>query len=67
MDSQVSNIHEIKAGRVDWKLRVRVTNLWTIVNKNNPLDKDKIEMLLIDEKVKPIVMYVLAKHPYIYL
>lgn len=44
-------VDQIVAGKTNWKLKVRVTNLWTVQNKKDGQDEKQIEMLLLDEKV----------------
>lgn len=52
MANRFSLINEIKAGRVDWKIKVRVISLWTPYDFKNPGVISSMEMILADEKVK---------------
>jgi hypothetical protein len=46
-----TRISEIKGGKIDFELRVRVINLWITPDRNNPGDEGAIHMILLDERV----------------
>ncbi|KAJ1387726.1 hypothetical protein SESBI_39713 [Sesbania bispinosa] len=49
--SRVTLLTSITAGRVDWKIRVRIIRLWRLPEFKNPLQTSALEMLLVDEEV----------------
>lgn len=51
MASHITAIDDIVAGKIDWKIRVRIVNLWKIPDFNKPKEASSIELLLLDEKV----------------
>lgn len=51
MDTNVNSIEEIVAGRINWKLKVQVINVWTVTNRNSPNETNTLEMILLDAKV----------------
>ncbi|KAK2443692.1 replication protein A 70 kDa DNA-binding subunit [Trifolium repens] len=44
-----TKISEICAGKIDFQLRVRVINLWSTPDRNNPTEEGAIHMILLDE------------------
>lgn len=51
MAARIHLISDIVAGKVNWRLEVRVIRLWTLPEYNNPLAVNSIEMILLDENV----------------
>lgn len=51
METNVSLIGDIVAGKVNWRLKVRVINLWTVPNRNFPHEINTLEMIFLDEQV----------------
>jgi len=51
MASHIIVIDDIVAGKIDWKIRVRIVNLWKIPDFNRPKESSSIELLLLDENV----------------
>ena len=52
-------LSDIRAGKIDWKIRVRVIHMWKNVDRNNRQFTKSIEMILLDEKVS---FFRLGKH-----
>lgn len=52
MATKYALVTEVVAGRIDWKLRVCVINLWNVPVKNSPADTQSMEIVLLDEKVR---------------
>ncbi|XP_071721943.1 replication factor A protein 1-like [Rutidosis leptorrhynchoides] len=50
MASKYSQIDDVCPGRIDWKIKARVLNLWTIPNFCNRIGDGSIEMILLDDK-----------------
>jgi hypothetical protein len=46
-----TRISEIKGGKIDFELRVRVINLWSTPDRNNPGEEGAIHMIFLDERV----------------
>jgi hypothetical protein len=46
-----TKISEICAGKIDFHIRVRVINLWSTPDRNNPTEEGAIHMILLDETV----------------
>lgn len=51
MTSIVTPVSAIVAGKIKLKICVRVINLWTVSEFNNPNEITGIHMLLLDDKV----------------
>jgi len=51
MTSHIIDIDDIVAEKIDWKIRVRIVNLWKIPDFNKPKEASSIELLLLDENV----------------
>lgn len=51
MAPKLTLIDDIVAGRIDWKMIVRVMDLWEVTDFNNPQITNSVEMILIDQKV----------------
>jgi hypothetical protein len=51
MASKYSQIDDVCPGRIDWKIKARVLNLWTIPNFRSRIGDGSIEMILLDDKV----------------
>lgn len=47
---------EIDAGRIDWKVRVRIIYLYKLPKFNNPMNINSIEVVLIDDKVSIVIL-----------
>jgi hypothetical protein len=45
MASHITDIDDIVAGKIDWKIRVRIVNLWKIHDFNKPKEASSIELL----------------------
>jgi hypothetical protein len=48
---QKTKIAEISAGKIDLELQVRVINLWTTPDRNNPAEDGAIHMIFLDQDV----------------
>jgi len=51
MAPRISFLADIRPGKIDFKIRVRVIRLWRVADRNNPKLIRSIELLLLDEKV----------------
>lgn len=51
MNSDLTYIIDIVAGKIDWKFEARVIHLWKVPNMKNMDEDVAIEFLLLDEKV----------------
>jgi len=51
MDSHIIVIDDIVAGKIDWKIHVRIVYLWKILEFNKPKQAFGVELLLLDEKI----------------
>lgn len=51
MDTKLNLLDEIVAGKINWRLKVRVINVWTMPNRNFQHEINTLEMILIDSKV----------------
>ncbi|GAU45375.1 hypothetical protein TSUD_89950 [Trifolium subterraneum] len=45
---KLTKISEIRGGKVDFELRVRVINLWTTPDRSNPAEEGAIHMIFLD-------------------
>ncbi|KAK2371204.1 hypothetical protein QL285_084180 [Trifolium repens] len=45
-----TKISEISGGKIDFDLRVRVINLWSTPDRNNPAEEGAIHMIFLDER-----------------
>jgi len=59
MTIKFSLISSIRPGKSDWKLKVRVLRLWYVAEFKNPNERNSIEMIILDEKVRPSLFYYL--------
>jgi hypothetical protein len=46
-----TRISEITGGKIDFELRVRVINLWSTPDRNNPGEEGAIHMIFLDERL----------------
>lgn len=51
MASILTPVSAIVAGKIKLKIRVRVINLWTVSEFNNPNEITAIHLMLLDDKV----------------
>ncbi|KAK2386767.1 replication protein A 70 kDa DNA-binding subunit [Trifolium repens] len=49
-----TKISEISGGKIDFDLRVRVINLWSTPDRNNPAEEGAIHMIFLDERLDRI-------------
>jgi hypothetical protein len=48
---QKTKIADISAGKIDFEQQVRVINLWTTPDRNNPSEEGAIHMIFLDQDV----------------
>jgi len=48
---KMTEISEIKCGKIELASKARVIRLWSIPDRNNPTEEGSLHMLLLDEKV----------------
>jgi hypothetical protein len=48
---QKTKVADITAGKIDFEIQVRVINLWTTPDRNNPTEEGAIHMILLDQDV----------------
>ncbi|KAK2378193.1 replication protein A 70 kDa DNA-binding subunit [Trifolium repens] len=46
---QKTKVADITAGKIDFEIQVRVINLWTTPDRNNPTEEGAIHMILLDQ------------------
>lgn len=54
MAPTITSVKDIMAGKIEWRLIVRVIRLWRVPDFKNPEQDNSIEMLLLDEKVSMV-------------
>jgi hypothetical protein len=52
-----TKISEISGGKIDFDLRVRVINLWSTPDRNNPAEEGAIHMIFLDERVNCLCFF----------
>jgi hypothetical protein len=52
-----TRISEITGGKIDFELRVRVINLWSTPDRNNPGEEGAIHMIFLDERVNSLCFF----------
>jgi hypothetical protein len=54
---QKTKVADITAGKIDFEIEVRVINLWTTPDRNNPAEEGAIHMILLDQDVSYVFEY----------
>lgn len=57
MAPRITFINQILAGRIDWKIVVRIIRLWHVSDFRSPEITSSIEMIFVDERVRSTMQY----------
>jgi len=62
MENSFDLLSAVLPGREGWRFKVRVLRMWEVPSFLNPEQPNSIEMVLIDEKVRLLVIVLIVFH-----